>query len=406
MSNSDSIIKAQAKSTELGHNVVSKLLLETRDNHRIVLKRPLPEAKDLLGFRSYWNKEFELGQQLKHPNLLRYMEMEEDAMIMEKGNYISLDQFLYENPSFVTNSSEVERIINEILNALNYLHTQGIYQYDLTPHSILLTRSGKSVKLMGACSFYEPLRFKLWPSSTEYAAPELREENAALNAKTDIYAVGKVIEFIFSFCKIPYRYAAVIKRATKIDPQNRYESIRAMKSVINRREIFRKSRNILISIACAALLVGAYFWISEEYTDEPMHHVDPVNNANEPFSVIETRSKYALNEDSLAIYYNDSLFTAEDEKEWNDTVLTNKLDVIFRRQFRHKADAILGKIYNQQMMNGTQRNFQIAATQCFEDLKRVEEELIEKNGIDPIRANKIATEIISTVTDQYLSRIK
>lgn len=395
----DIIRMKNGKEAELTQSATTVLCVEMRENKRCIVKRQLPRLCGEPGYAGCYQKEYELGRTLKHPNLLAYGEQDDDGgIVMERGAYITLEQLLFDNPAFITRTGDIERIIGEILNALNYLHSQGIYQYDLTPRTILLTKSGYTVKLIGAASYYTPIRKAVWKEKNDYMAPELQEDNPCLNARTDIYAVGKVLETIFSYSSMPYRYSGVIRKATQVDPMRRYATIQSLKNAVTRRANWQKTRRSIGIILAVCLVAGAGIWYSNEITEE-VQFIRPAQNSTHTFDSIQSRvEQFAL--EALS----DSL-TLEERKILQDSIY-RKANDIFRRQFRKQATPVISRIYNQQLLNGTEDNFQTAVMQGYEDLNRIKQELIEQNEMDAITADRIASEVINEITQDKMKSLK
>jgi serine/threonine protein kinase len=92
-----------------------------------------------------------------------------------------------------------EKIVIQILRALNYLHTKGIYHFDIKPQNILVSMNGdepETAKLIdfGLSGFKSPQKRVGTPS---YMAPEAIQSKV-LDNRTDIYSLGVVIYKIFS----------------------------------------------------------------------------------------------------------------------------------------------------------------------------------------------------------------
>jgi len=93
-----------------------------------------------------------LGIELEHPNIVRYFDYGED----EKGPFIkmdyvdgeSLDEFVATHPDFLKNNTNRQRLLNELLDALAYLHGKRMLHLDLKPSNILITNNGHHVKLV------------------------------------------------------------------------------------------------------------------------------------------------------------------------------------------------------------------------------------------------------------------
>ena len=135
-----------------------------------------------------------LGRELKHPNILRIGQLPSSApsdteVPLEPLLCVTLEDYLHENPSFVTEGKELERIVSEVMEALDYLHGKGICQLDLHPRNILLTKSEKRVKLTNSFFTYAHLTTQLGLSPNGFIAPELFSENPPEDLiACDIYA--------------------------------------------------------------------------------------------------------------------------------------------------------------------------------------------------------------------------
>ena len=198
-----------------------------------------------------FRKEFELGIELEHSNIVRYFDYGED----EKGPFIkmdyvdgeSLDEFVATHPDFLKNNTNRRRLLNELLDALAYLHGKRMLHLDLKPSNILITNNGHHVKLVDLGFAWTDGYLHDAGFSRDYCAPEqLANKVEQISPATDIYALGKIMQR-FHLAK-----DLVVKRCLKENPQERFQSIDALKKAL------RPKRWPLLVLA--ALFVGLLCW--------------------------------------------------------------------------------------------------------------------------------------------------
>jgi serine/threonine protein kinase len=101
---------------------------------------------------------------------------------------------------------------NQILEGVKYFHSKGNYHRDLKPENILIDKKQKRAVIadFGISHFNEEhiytvvetkINSKL--ANFQYAAPEQRERGSAINHKADIYALGLILNEMFTG-KVPY----------------------------------------------------------------------------------------------------------------------------------------------------------------------------------------------------------
>ena len=222
-----------------------------KDNRVYCVKRPKPDMRSSEAYINLFRKEFEMGIELEHPNIVRYFAYDED----EQGPFIrmdyidgeSLDEFVATHPDFLKNNTNRQRLLNELLDALAYLHGKRMLHLDLKPSNILITNNGHHVKLVDLGFAWTEGYLHDAGFSRDYCAPEqLANKVEQISPATDIYALGKIMHR-FHLAK-----DSVVKRCLKENPQERFQSIDALKKVL------RPKRWPLLVIA--ALFVGLLCW--------------------------------------------------------------------------------------------------------------------------------------------------
>lgn len=220
-------------------------------NRAYCIKRPKATWRQSEDYMNLFRKEFELGIELEHPNIVRYFDYGED----KKGPFIkmdyvdgdNLDTFVATHPDFLKNNTNRQRLINELLDALAYLHGKRMLHLDLKPSNILITNNGHHVKLVDLGFAWTDGYMHDAGFSRDYCAPEqLANKVEQISPATDIYALGKIMQR-FHLAK-----DSVVKRCLKENPQERLQSIDAL------RKALRPKRWPLLVLA--ALFVGLLCW--------------------------------------------------------------------------------------------------------------------------------------------------
>ncbi len=183
------------------------------------LKRLKAEYVNDVRYQEAFQKEFETGYRLEHQGLPRYISKTDDGIMMEYVDGETLTGRITRNPSYF-NQKNTKKFILQLLDVVQYLHAHQVLHLDLKPDNILLTRIDNDVKLIDLGCCYTDTFTDTQGHTKGYAAPEqLREE--ATDERTDIYAIGKIIE------SLPNHdiYNKVIARCVAERPQERYQSI-------------------------------------------------------------------------------------------------------------------------------------------------------------------------------------
>ena len=144
-------------------------------------------------------KEIEVLIKLEHPNIIKIFEYFTDDL-----NYYLITEYisggeLYEGLVKMLNFNEFKCafILNQIISAVYYLHSNNIVHRDIKPENILISNSNKdllSIKLIdfGSCNYIkknENLTLKV--GSPYYIAPEVLKHD--YNNKCDIWSIGVIL---------------------------------------------------------------------------------------------------------------------------------------------------------------------------------------------------------------------
>ena len=167
--------------------------------------------------------------------------------------------------------SEVPRFMNRVAKAVQMLHEAGYIHRDLKPGNILRRRNGEPVlidlgliKRRGTGVTDPVVRIgrgisiidgkPVGVGTLDFAAPEQLLKGEA-SVQSDIFALGKILRALYEG-RPPHCLKSVIRRATREQPGDRYESANDFAAAIRRRN--RPFFVLLGLLALAGLAVLAY----------------------------------------------------------------------------------------------------------------------------------------------------
>ena len=235
------------------------------------LKRLKVEHVGDIRYQEALRKEFETGYRLEHPNLVRYLSLDNNSILMEYVDGETLSQRLASHPDYFKNRKNTDKFVRQLLDVLGYLHSHQVLHLDLKPDNILLTHINDDVKLidLGCCYTDTFTDTTGWTES--YAAPEQLAGNKT-DVRTDIYALGKILELLPSH----HIYNKVIARCTAENPSDRYQSITEVARTI---ASSTRSRHILYALIALLFVVAVVVFILLSQGKEPQQEqrVAPVD---------------------------------------------------------------------------------------------------------------------------------
>lgn len=220
-------------------------------NRAYCIKRPKAAWRQSEGYMNLFWKEFTLGIELEHTNIVRYFDYGED----EKGPFIKMDyvdgedleHFAAKHPDYFYSKKNRQQLLNELLDAMAYLHGKQMLHLDLKPGNILITNKGHHVKLIDLGFGWTEGFLHDAGFSRDYSAPEqLRQQTDLIGAATDIYALGKIMQQ-FHLAK-----DSVVNRCLKEDPKERFQNIEALRKALQPKH--------WPLVLMAALVLGALGW--------------------------------------------------------------------------------------------------------------------------------------------------
>ena len=203
------------------------------------LKRLKPEYAGDIRYQEALRKEFETGYRLEHPNLVRYLSLDKDDILMEYVDGETLSQRLTKNPDYFKQRKNTDKLVRQLLSVLQYLHSHQVLHLDLCYTDTFADTQGHT---------------------KAFAAPE-QKAGGVVDVRSDIYAFGKILELLPDHSI----YNKVIARCTAERPEDRYQSVEEILHTINHQR--RYFLWVAIIVFCAALLFAGLALLTHQKSE-------------------------------------------------------------------------------------------------------------------------------------------
>ncbi|WP_028903565.1 MULTISPECIES: hypothetical protein [unclassified Prevotella] len=372
------------------------------------------EVADHVAFSNCVRTEAAQMEKVHNKNQLHFVPNEGDdgvyAIAVEVGNFVTFEQLLNENPAVVAREDFALNTLHDLVELTELLNKREVYHVCFAPCNVLARKNDSTVRLLCHGSFYAQLDQEvLYDGLEEYVAPEVLA-GGTIDARADVYSMAMFVKWLYHSAGLPFEWRRVIAKATAEKPERRYPTVRDFhNALISNRNMRRTGLVGLAAIAIALAIVGGYFYMLPQPED-----VEYVKAVEEPIPedlLDENNELYGLgaDADSATIaavvarqqHMKDSL--SIDEKEMK--AYRAKAEQIFRKQFTKEADRILSKVYNNEKMNLSEKDFMARSRQMTTELAKAEEELAKRANIGNERSQHIASEIIDQLTTKKMEAL-
>lgn len=248
---------------------------------RYILKSIRPTIQDKVRQEDLLQREYTILTQLESPFIVRAWELRKDpqvglCIVMEYIDGQTLDSWLRSKSSL----RQRHQILNEILDAIQYLHSKQIIHGDLKPGNILITNGGNHIKLLdlGLADKDEFAQTNLG-CTRRYAAPE-QISGEDIDSKTDIFALGAIIRLLF-----PYQYLCIVRKCTRSGKEHRYSSIASLRRAIALRPVLGKLIGVVMAIAL--LFLGFYRYTQSRFSTDTYSAIMQQDTIHESIVVVQ-----------------------------------------------------------------------------------------------------------------------
>ena len=383
----------RCENTPIG--VFQKKRIERKYENALTLKMSL--AEDAI-FMSQLRREVETMESLQCKSQLHFSINEEGTELkIDAGNFISIAQFVNENPAICTDTAFIDGFLDQIVEWGSICHPNGIYHVCFSPHNVFINRKTNKLALISHGSFYlqgNNLE-EFYKGYEDYIAPEILS-GGTIDERCDVFSVGKLFAFIFGNIETPPVYSKMLTKATEVFPEDRYDSLSDMKRALKHHRTTRRSIiELCIAAAVALLIVGIYYSFTPD--NNQVEYVKPAPKDD----LDEILSEYGFDPvTAMTDIMTDTTSNMTPEKEKELEEYRAKAAKIFQRRFAREADRILSGIYTKKYSSGNARSFVEANQSAIEELMKLQVDIAAQTGIDPQTSQSIAAEVIEQIANE------
>lgn len=230
-------------------------------------------------------REYDLSIGLSHPYIISVFTYEEqtpvgEGIVMEYVDGRNLWEFLQENPPRQLR----ERVLEQLLSAVSYLHSKGIIHNDLKPENILITTVDNNVKLIdfGLSDNDAHYLYHTLGCTPGYASPELLAQEKT-DSRSDIYSLGLLMKEI-----LPKSALRIAGKCQSMDRDRRYANVDQVHRAFARRHY----PAIILAILMCLVAFGAVVAYQQEKVDSSSKAL------NEELQRIKTENALIMEENS------------------------------------------------------------------------------------------------------------
>lgn len=286
-------------------------------------------------------REYKILEQLYgNEHIVRCIGWREDAkvgpcIVMEYVDGETLTDYLKTHPS----NKEKKRVLNELLDAVGFIHKHQIVHNDLKPGNILITRNGRNVKLIDfGYADSDSNTAKATGGTKAFAAPELVHQETT-DVTSDIYSLGFIIKLLF-----PHRYGWVVRKCQRKDAPERYQRVSEIGKAIGRHEL-----GLWLALVALAMALAVLGWPKKKADEVPVPvQMEPVPQV---VTVPDTVVIVQEHRDTVVMEQSNLVKQSHTKTKQEDSVVGNPVGVLNLDSI-HQAYQVLYSRFEKEIQDG------------------------------------------------------
>lgn len=202
-------------------------------------------------YRRLLRKEFDIMTRLSHPGIVSVIGFVSygsigDAVEMEWIDGVTLDSWLATSPDI----NERRRVVEQIMDAVSYMHSKGVVHRDIKPANIMITHDGSFVKIIdfGLADTVSHVELKN-PAGTEGYMSVHQKQSFHPLISDDLFALCVVFGEIFP------------EDARWISALRVVDSVSELRRLLTYRWGRASRRRLRISVITGAVLLASSVWL-------------------------------------------------------------------------------------------------------------------------------------------------
>lgn len=216
-------------------------------------------------YRQMWRKEYEVGSRITSPYVVRPHQLidtaEECTLVMDyvEGQTLEGQRLTL---------SQIRQVAIQLLQGLAAIHENGVVHLDLKPSNVMLSSLNHDVRIIDLGGCYTDSYPFSQAVTDGFSAPEVGESRLCVDARADIYSVGKIMQYLIGqtceadTSKSFQALESIIAKATSQDREERFPSAAAMLS-----ELQPKTQRLGLKgwiVTSAAVIALLSCWIGSQ----------------------------------------------------------------------------------------------------------------------------------------------
>lgn len=256
----------------------SRLVEYTVDGGRpLVIKTIRPDYHDQAAAMAMLRREYQLTSSLYHNGVVQIFEWQDidgigAGIVMQRVDGVTLTSLLA-----TANLTHTQRthILNNILDAVGYIHSRGIVHRDLKPDNIMVNPATGHTTIIDFGLAARIGSGTLPGGTPPYSAPEQMDTPGTAHPTADIHAIGHLMTDLFGNGR---QMSRVAQRCTHHTPAARPQTIDEVRRLI----AATRRRKILIPVIAGLLLIAAIIATYSALVGMPPGASAPVASTEKP----------------------------------------------------------------------------------------------------------------------------